>query len=108
MRKEDNILTTVNTKRVSKAANLTAIALANSLIFTSSSGWLVWFREERGARSLLSTVTSGFCASGLSVQSGDQPLVLRVLQSVVARTPEKGALCCVDAEVKERKVMGNI
>jgi hypothetical protein len=33
---------------------------------------------------------------------------LRVLQWVVARTPEKGALCCVDAEVKERKVMGNI
>jgi hypothetical protein len=33
------------------------------------------------------------------VQSGDQPLVLRVLQWVVARRPEKGAFCCVDVVV---------
>ena len=48
---------------------------------------------------MLSTVTSGFCASGLLVQSSDQPLVLRVLQWVVARRPEQGALYCVDAVV---------
>ncbi|KAE9364164.1 NAD(P)-binding protein [Stipitochalara longipes BDJ] len=49
---------------------------------------------------IVSCVTPGFCASGLLAQSGDPPLILRIFQWLVARTPEKGALCYVDAAVK--------
>jgi NAD(P)-dependent dehydrogenase (short-subunit alcohol dehydrogenase family) len=57
-------------------------------------------REKGNPTVVINCVTPGFCASGLLAQSGDPPLVLRVLQWLVARTPEKGALCYVDAAMK--------
>ncbi|PMD40170.1 putative short-chain dehydrogenase [Hyaloscypha variabilis F] len=55
---------------------------------------------------VVNCVTPGFCASGLLAQSGEPPLILRVLQWLVARTPEKGALCYVDAASKGEESHG--
>jgi NAD(P)-dependent dehydrogenase (short-subunit alcohol dehydrogenase family) len=45
-------------------------------------------------------VTPGFCKSEFLKKVGEPPLVLRILEKLLARTPEYGALCYVDAAHK--------
>lgn len=49
---------------------------------------------------IVNYVTPGFCKSGLLKKVGEPPLVLRILEWLLARTPEYGALCYIDAACK--------
>lgn len=46
---------------------------------------------------IVNYVTPGFCKSELLSKAGEPPLVLKILERLLARTAEYGALCYVDA-----------
>jgi hypothetical protein len=49
---------------------------------------------------IVNYATPGFCKSELLAKTGEPPLVLRIAEWLLARTPEYGALCYVDAACK--------
>jgi hypothetical protein len=55
---------------------------------------------------IVNYVTPGFCKSGLLKRSGDSPLVLKILEALLARTSEKGALFYADAACKGQESHG--
>lgn len=55
---------------------------------------------------IVNYATPGFCKSGLLRSSGQVPLVLRILEKLLARTTEKGSLCYVDAARKGKESHG--
>lgn len=106
-RKEDNILASLNTESSFKGHEFDRYCVSKlfDLYITSQLANLVP-RVKGSPTVVVNCVTPGFCASGLLAQSGEPPLVLRIFQWLVARTPEKGALCYVDAAVKGEESHG--
>ncbi|KAH8819287.1 putative short-chain dehydrogenase [Xylogone sp. PMI_703] len=55
---------------------------------------------------IVNYATPGFCKSGFLTKSGDVPLPLKIAEKILARTPERGALCYVDAACKGEESHG--
>lgn len=106
-RKEDNILAALNTETSFKGHEFDRYCVSklfDSYIAIELANLVP--REKGSPVVVVNCVTPGFCASGLLAQASQPPLALRIFQWLLARTPEQGALCYIDAAVKGEESHG--
>jgi NAD(P)-dependent dehydrogenase (short-subunit alcohol dehydrogenase family) len=106
-RKEDNILEALNTEISFKGHEFDRYCVSKLFDSYIAIELAKLVPMEKGSPVVVvNSVTPGFCSSGLLAQSGQPPLVLRIFQWLLARSPDKGALCYVDAAIKGEESHG--